>query len=461
MNQRGREKDGPTAGTAIVPLRESTRTWFAISLRTFGGPSGQIAVMHRELVDERRWIGERRFLHALSFCTLLPGPEAQQLAIYLGWLLNGTAGGLIAGTLFVLPGYLALLALSAIYAQWGETAAVAALFAGLAPAVLAIVAQALWRIGRRALHGPVMVGLAVTSFASLFLFAVPFPFVVLGAAVVGYGASLRRPDLFAHTDDTETDPSLPPPLIADDALHGERPSWRRALRILAIGLPLWATPVVLAAALLGSDHVLVDQGAFFSGTAVITFGGAYAVLSFVAQRAVEAYRWLAPGEMIHGLALAETTPGPLIMVVEFVGFIGAYRNPGDLDPWVAGVLGATIVVWVTFVPCFLFVLLGAPHIESLRHNVRLSAALSAVTAAVVGVIANLSAYFAVHTLFDRTSTTTAGPLRVVLPMWSSAVWQAFVVVGLAFVLVFRLRWGVLRVIGCCAAVGAVLHLLTN
>lgn len=231
----------------LVPFREATRTWFAISLRTFGGPSGQIAVMHRELVDERRWIGERRFLHALSFCTLLPGPEAQQLAIYLGWLLNGTAGGLVAGTLFVLPGYLALLALSAVYAQWGDTSVVTAVFAGLAPAVLAIVAQALWRIGRRAVRGPAMVAISIAAFAALFLFAVSFPFVVLAAAAIGYVAARRRADLFSPAQDDEPDPTLPTPLIADDALHGERPSWGRALRILGIGLPLWAAPVLLAA----------------------------------------------------------------------------------------------------------------------------------------------------------------------------------------------------------------------
>lgn len=452
------DREDEASAAELVPFRVATHAWFAISLRTFGGPSGQIAVMHRELVDERRWIGERRFLHALSFCTLLPGPEAQQLAIYLGWLLNGTAGGLVAGTLFVLPGYVALLALSAVYAQWGDTSVVTAVFAGLAPAVLAIVAQALWRIGRRAVRGPAMMAISIAAFAALFLFAVPFPFVVLAAAAIGYVAARRRADLFAPAQDDEPDPTLPKPLIADDALHGERPSWGRALRILGIGLPLWAAPVLLAAALFGGDHVLVDQGAFFSGTAVITFGGAYAVLSFVAQRAVESYHWLAPGEMIHGLALAETTPGPLIMVVEFVGFMGAYRNPGDLDPWVAGVLGATVVVWVTFVPCFLFVLLGAPRIESLRHNARLSAALSAVTAAVVGVIANLSAYFAVHTLFDRTRTFSGGPLTVVLPRWSTVDWQAVAIAALAFVLVFRWKWGVLRVIGVCAVVGAALHL---
>lgn len=443
----------------VVPFREATRTWFGISLRTFGGPAGQISVMHRELVDERRWIGEQRFLHALSYCTLLPGPEAQQLAIYLGWLLNGTAGGLVAGILFVLPGYIALMILSAIYAQWGATTAVTAIFAGLAPAVLAIVSQAVWRIGKRALKNRFLIGIAGAAFVALFVFNIAFPIVIAAAGLAGYLSGRARPGLFTTTADNDAG-SAPVPLIADDALHGERPSVGRAARILVIGLTLWAAPVVAAAVLLGGDHVFVDQGLFFSGTAVVTFGGAYAVLSFVAQRAVEVYGWLQPGEMVNGLALAETTPGPLIMVVQFVGFLGAYRNPGDLDPWVAGIIGATLVVWVTFVPCFLFVFLGAPHIEGLRHNTALSAALTGITAAVVGVIANLSVFFSIHTLFTDTRTHDWGPIHVTGPVWSTISLQAVAVTALAFVLVFRYKLSVLRVLGICAAVGAGLHLAT-
>lgn len=444
----------------VVPFREATRAWFGISLRTFGGPAGQISVMHRELVDERRWIGEQRFLHALSYCTLLPGPEAQQLAIYLGWLLNGTAGGLVAGVLFVLPGYIALMVLAAIYAQWGATTAVTAIFAGLAPAVLAIVSQAVWRIGKRSLKNRFLVGIAVGAFLALFVFDVAFPSVIAGAGLAGYLAGRARPDLFAARTEDGAE-SGPAPLIADDALHGERTSVRRAAKIMTIGLTLWAAPVIAAAALLGGDHVFVDQGLFFSGTAVVTFGGAYAVLSFVAQRAVEVYGWLQPGEMVNGLALAETTPGPLIMVVQFVGFLGAYRNPGDLDPWVAGIIGATLVVWVTFVPCFLFVFLGAPHIEGLRHNTSLSAALTGITAAVVGVIANLSMFFSIHTLFTDTRTHDWGPIDITGPVWSTISPQAVAVTVLAFVLVFRYKLGVLRVLGICAAVGAGLHLATS
>jgi chromate transporter len=348
--------------------------------------------------------------------------------------------------------------LAAIYAQWGATTAVTAIFAGLAPAVLAIVAQAVGRIGNRSLKNPVLVGIAVAAFVALFVFDLAFPILIAAAGLVGYLVGRTRPELFAAAVHDDPAADTTPPLIADDALHGEHPSFGRALRLLLIGLPLWAAPVVAAALLLGGDHVVVDEGRFFSGVAVVTFGGAYAVLSYVAQRAVEVYGWLRPGEMVNGLALAETTPGPLIMVVQFVGFLGAYRNPGDLDPWVAGVIGATVVVWVTFVPCFLFVFLGAPHIERLRHNTALSAALSGITAAVVGVIANLSLFFAIHTLFADTRTYDAGPIHLDLPIWSTLGWRALAVSVLAFVLVFRLRWSVLRVLGVCAVVGAALHI---
>jgi chromate transporter len=441
----------------VIPLRDATRVWFSISLRTFGGPAGQIAVMHRELVDERRWIGEQRFLHALSYCTLLPGPEAQQLAIYLGWLLNGTAGGLIAGILFVLPGYVVLMALSAIYAQWGATTAVTALFAGLGPAVLAIVSQAVWRISKRSLRNPLLVLLAVASFLALFLLQTPFPVVVGCAGLIGFVASLVRPELFVAKI-RALSKKVVPPLISDESLYGEAPSWPRAIKILLVSAVLWATPIVVVTLTLGRSHVFSKQSIFFSGAAVVTFGGAYSVLSFVAQRAVETYGWLRAGEMVNGLALAETTPGPLIMVVQFVGFLGAFRNPGTLNPWVAGVTGATLTVWVTFVPCFLFVFLGAPHIEKLRNNKRLSASLTAITAAVVGVIANLSIYFSIHTLFARTRTYENGLLLVDLPIWSSFTFRAFLVAVLAFVLVFPLKQPVLRVLGICALAGGGLHL---
>jgi chromate transporter len=337
-----------------LALKAASKVWFSISLRTFGGPAGQIALMHDELVEKRRWIGEERFLHALSFCTLLPGPEAQQLAIYLGWLLNGTTGGLIAGTLFVLPGYVALMVLSAMYAQWGETVGVAAVFAGLGPAVLAIVAQALWRMGKRALTNNFLWAMSSLSFLALIAFNVPFPVVVAGAVLAGLIANKSNPQWFEKTSAVVSEQEVQL-LIADEALHGERATLAGSVKVLVFGLLLWALPVVVAVIAFGRNHVFVEQGVFFSGTAVVTFGGAYAVLSYVAQRAVGVFQWLLPGEMVNGLALAETTPGPLIMVVQFVGFLGAFRNPGDLNPWVAAFVGSTLVVWVTFVPCFLFV----------------------------------------------------------------------------------------------------------
>jgi chromate transporter len=440
----------------VVPLGEAARAWFRISLQTFGGPAGQIAVMQRELVDERRWIGERRFLHALSYCMLLPGPEAQQLAIYTGWLLNGWLGGLIAGVLFVIPGVVAILGLSWLYVAHGDTAVVTGIFLGLAPAVLAIVVQAVVRIAGRALRHRALVGLAVAAFGMLAVLGLPFPLVVLGAGAVGWALGRWRPDVMVLPaavpgDDDEA------PLVPDDALHHARPSARRNLLILAAGLALWVLPVAAAWALAsGSRTVFTDQGLFFGGMALVTFGGAYAVLSYVAQAAVGTFGWLSAGEMVRGLALAETTPGPLIMVVQFVAFLGAYRNPGDLDPWLAAVLGSMLTVWVTFVPCFLFIFLGAPYVERLRDSHALSAALTGVTAAVVGVIANLAVYFAVHTLFSRTSTVSAGPIHLDVPVWSSYVAEAFVITAVAMALVFGLKWSVLRTLGACALLGLVL-----
>lgn len=441
----------------VIPLRDATRAWFRVSLQTFGGPAGQIAVMHRELVEDRRWIGERRFLHALSYCTLLPGPEAQQLAVYIGWLLNGTAGGLIAGALFVLPGYLAIMGLSVIYAGWGATLAVEAVFAGIAPAVLAIVAQAVVRLSKRALGTPVLVGIAVAAFAALALFRVPFPFVLGAAALVGFVLGRRRVDGFAASAHDEAASDVTPPLIADDALHAERPSLRRALLVGVGGLALWCLPAVVLGAVFGGSSIYVDEARFFGGAALVTFGGAYAVLSYVAQRAVETYGWLLPGDMITGLAMAESTPGPLIMVVQFVGFMGAFNAPGGLNRWVAAVIAATLVTWVTFVPCFLFIYLGAPYAEAVRHNRGLGNALTGITASVVGVIANLAVYFGLHVLFDDVERRSWAVLQVDVPRLASFDVRAAAVCVLASVLVFRYRWSVLRVLGACAVVGGALH----
>ena len=439
----------------LVPFRSAVRTWFAISLQTFGGPAGQIAVMQRTLVDEKRWIGQQRFLHALNYCMLLPGPEAQQLAIYIGWLLNGTRGGLVAGVLFVLPGVVALLGLAGIYAAFGTTMAVTALFAGLAPAVLAIVAEAVVRVGRRALGHPALVMIAVAAFIAIAVFAVPFPVVVAAAALVGWALGRWMPGSMSSPRGHADGSDQPAPVIPDSALHTERPGVGRTVRTLAIGLLLWAVPLVVVIAVFGRDSVWAQQGLFFSGTALVTFGGAYAVLAFVAQRAVEVYGWLAPGEMVRGLALAETTPGPLIMVVQFVAFLGAFRDPGPLNPWVAAVLGALLTTWVTFVPCFLFIFLGAPYVERLRGNRAVSSALTGITAAVVGVIANLALYFALHTLFTRTVRLDAGPVHLLLPQLDALAPLQLVIALAALVMVFRLHWSVLRTLGVSALLGLI------
>lgn len=450
--------DSPDNRGDVVPFRHALRTWFTISLQTFGGPAGQIAVMQRALVDQHRWIGQRRFLYALNYCMLLPGPEAQQLAIYIGWLLNGTRGGLAAGTLFVLPGMLAMLALSAIYVAFGATTAVTAVFAGLAPAVLAIVAQAVWRVARRALSHPAMAAVAVAAFAALAAFAVPFPAVVAAAALTGWLLGRYAPHTIRANDNSKTTAGVAP-LISDDALHHEAPSRRRVVRILTVGLALWAIPIVAAAAWTGTGSVFTTQSLFFSGAALVTFGGAYAVLAYVAQRAVEVYGWLSATDMIRGLALAETTPGPLIMVVQFVAFLGAYHHPGNLNPWVAGILASLLTVWVTFVPCFLFVFLGAPYVERQRGNHTLTAALAGITAAVVGVIANLALYFAVHTLFTTSRTATWGPVRLDLPVPGTLRPVSLAIAAAAAVMVFALRWSVLRTLGICAILGLVAGLV--
>jgi chromate transporter len=449
----GTDGRSEAAAGPAVPFGTAVRTWFAISLQTFGGPAGQIAVMQRTLVDDKRWIGQHRFLHAMNYCMLLPGPEAQQLATYVGWLLHGTAGGLVAGGLFVLPGVVALLVLSAVYVGFGSTVAVTALFAGLAPAVLAIVAQAVVRVAARALVSRALVVLAVVAFLALAVFAVPFPAVVLAAGGVGWALHRWRPAAVPERGSGETVDAGPPPVIPDDVLHTERPTTRRTLRVLLIGLLAWGVPLAAAVVLTGTGSVFTQQGLFFSGAAVVTFGGAYAVLAYVAQQAVQVYGWLAPGEMVRGLALAETTPGPLIMVVQFVAFLGAYRAPGELDPWVAAVLASLLVTWVTFVPSFLFVLLGAPYMERLRGNRSLTAALTGITAAVVGVIANLGVYFAVHTLFSRTRAVDVWLVSLELPDVGSVRPVAVAIAVVAAVVIFWLRWSVLRALGVCALLG--------
>ena len=368
-----------------IPFAEALRVWIKISLLSFGGPAGQIALMHRVLVEEKKWISESRFLHALNYCMLLPGPEAQQFATYVGWLLHRTPGGLVAGTLFVLPGAFVILALSILYAGYQDLSFVQAIFFGIKAAVLAVVIEALLRIGKRALKNSFMVSLAAASFAGIFFFEVPFPLIMVMAGLIGFIGERLRPGTFlvikGHQPNVNDETPVVDAALVNGQLDHIRPSRARALRVTIVCLALWFGPVAVLAALLGFGHVYVQEGIFFSKMAVVTFGGAYAVLAYVAQEAVNNYGWLAPGEMLDGLGMAETTPGPLIMVVQFVGFMGAYRHPGLLDPMLAGFLGAMITTWVTFVPCFLWIFLGAPYIEALRGNRSLSAALSAITAA--------------------------------------------------------------------------------
>jgi chromate transporter len=445
-----------------IPLSEAVRVWARIAALSFGGPAGQIAVMHRILVEEKRWIGEERFLHALNYCMLLPGPEAQQLATYIGWLLHKTRGGLIAGTLFVLPGFVAILALSYVYALLGSVPLVEGLFFGLKAAVLAIVLQAVARLGSRALKNKVMIGLAAAAFVGIFLLDVPFPAIVLAAGLIGYVGGRTGIRAFqgggghdragtAAVPDRET-------ALGDELPEHARPNRRWSLKISAILLLLWLGPVAALLLTLGPDHVFSRIAVFFSQMAVVTFGGAYAVLAYVAQEAVETYRWLAPGEMLDGLGMAETTPGPLIMVTQFVGFMGAYRQPGGLDPLLAATFGAVLTTWVTFVPCFLWIFLGAPFVERLRGNRALSAALAAITAAVVGVILNLAMWFALHALFAEVRYRPFLTASVDVPVWSSLNPAALALTIAAIVAVFRFRVGTLAVLAACAAVGIALRL---
>jgi chromate transporter len=431
---------------------EANRAWATIGLLSFGGPAGQIALMHKMLVEERKWISEPRFLHALNFCMLLPGPEAQQLATYVGWLLHGTRGGLVAGTLFVLPGLVVILALSGLYAAFQETLWLDILFYGLKAAVLAIVAEAVIRIGRRALKTRLAVAIAAIAFVLIFVLGVPFPVIVLGAGVFGYLVSRIAPDRLAPAaaGKGRDEPS-------DAGLNRVQPSTARAVRVIAGGLAAWAAPVVLLGLVLGFDTVFTEIGTFFSWLAVITFGGAYAVLAYVADAAVLAKGWLAPGEMLDGLAMAETTPGPLILVLSFVGFLAAFRDAGGLDPMLAGLLGGLLAAWVTFVPSFLWIFLGAPYMERLRGNRALSGALAAITAAVVGVILNLALWLGLHVLFAEVGTLGLGPLAMPWPVWGTLDPWALGLMAVAAVALFRFHLGIFGTLALTAALGVVVR----
>jgi chromate transporter len=447
-----------------IPFRDAVRVWVKVAANSFGGPAGQIAVMHRVLVEEKRWISEGRFLHALNYCMLLPGPEAQQLAIYIGWLLHRTLGGIVAGTLFVLPGFFSILALSVLYASYQDTHLVQALFYGLKPAVMAVVVEAVVRIGRRSLKNGVMIGLAAAAFVAIFFLDVPFPWIVLSAALLGLLGGRLMPRVFpapGHpvAGGEPESPSREGVPVADTLAAHVLPSLARSVKVILVCGVLWMTPLLALLALRGREDVLVQEGIFFSKTAMVTFGGAYAVLAYIGQQAVETYGWLTPEEMLDGLGMAETTPGPLIQVVQFVGFLGAYRNPGGLDPMLAGVLGSIVTTWVTYVPCFLWIFLGAPYIESLRRRRALGTALAAITAAVVGVILNLAAWFSLHTLFARVEELRRWGVRLYVPDWTTLDPGAVLIAAAAFLALFRFKIGMIPTLAGSAILGLVYYLL--
>ena len=435
-----------TAPSAVT-FAQALRFWLKLGFISFGGPAGQIAIMHRELVEQRRWISERRFLHALNYCMLLPGPEAQQLATYIGWLMHRTWGGIVAGGLFVLPSLLLLIGLSWVYVAFGHVDWVAGLFYGIKPAVVALVLAAVVGLARRVLDGRAAWLIAAAAFLAIFFLDVPFPLIIGGAAVAGWLVGRRGGAATAARS-----------ARAGDRPAASRPPARRGLLALAVGAVAWLAPTLLVIALLGTDHVLSQLAIFFSIAALVTFGGAYAVLAFVAQQAVGTFGWLSAEQMLDGLGMAESTPGPLIMVVQFVGFMAAFAGAAALDPLAAGVLGALLVTWVTFVPSFSFIVAGAPYVEYLQGRPQLTAALSGITAAVVGVILNLALWFGLQTLFRVTGEERLGVLRLHTVDLGSLDLFALALAGLALVLLLRLRWPLLQTLALCAAIGFAYHL---
>ena len=454
----------PTSGAP--GMAEAFRVWTRIGCLSFGGPAGQIALMHKELVEERRWIGEQRFLHALNYCMLLPGPEAQQLAIYIGWLMHRTMGGLVAGLLFVVPGALVMLGLSLLYVLYRHLPLIDAAFFGVKAAVLAVVVEAGLRISRRALRNRAMVMIAVVAFIGIFVMKIPFPIIILAAGIVGWLGQRIAPAAFSggghagRQDQSEFKGAIDLMFERGELAHAE-PSAAKALNVCAVWLPLWLGPVALLWLAAGPASVWTQIGGFFSAMAVVTFGGAYAVLAYVAQAAVETFGWLAPGEMLDGLGLAETTPGPLILVLQFVGFLASYRAPGGLDPLLAGSLGALLTLWVTFAPCFFWIFLGAPYVEALRGSKALSAALTAITAAVVGVVMNLALWFGLHVVFREVRPVAFPGLTADLPVLSSLDWRAALLSAAAMLAMLRFRIGMLPTLAATALAGIAITRLTG
>jgi chromate transporter len=426
--------------TAKPSFAELLRVFTRIGCLSFGGPAGQIALMHKELVDDRQWIDDRDYLNTLNFCHFLPGPEAQQLATFIGWRLHGVKGGLAAGLLFVIPGAFVILALSILYAYAANLGWFAAMLMGVKAAVLAIVVQAVIRIGKKALDTPLRKAIAVAAFMGLFFLNLPFPLIVLGAGALGI---VLAKGLTSG--------------VAIPSTH--QPSFGATIRTVGMWLAIWATPLLAVLMLFGQDHVLWNIGTFFSQLAVVTFGGAYAVLAYMAQEAVNGFGWLKPGEMADGLGLAETTPGPLIMVTQFVGFLAAFRDPGAMSPLFAGILGAGLTTWVTFAPCFLFIFTLAPWVDRIQQLPRLRDGLAAISAAVVGVIANLSLWFALHIVFRTVGETHYGPIRVFTPDWGSFDWRTLLLAFVSAFLVFRVKMGIIPLLGLACVGGVLLSLV--
>ena len=463
-------------GIPSVSLGELTRLFGKIGLISFGGPAGQIALMHEEIVDKYKWVPEEEYLQALNLCHLLPGPEAQQLAAWIGWRLHGTLGGLIAGLLFVLPGALVMLGLSGLYVLAWKVSWLAGMFLGIKAAVLAIVAQALIRIAGRALNTPAKKAIAVLSFVLLFLFNAPFPLVILGAGVAGALIARRSPKLLGIKPASSSTVS-PEPVegrVTNESgasTSSAQTVWgaearqsnllTHILKTIAIWGSIWAAPMVLIYTTLGPGHVLWEVGAFFSQLAIVTFGGAYAVLAYMAQEAVNGFAWLSAGEMADGLGLAETTPGPLILVTQFVGFLAGFRTPAPFDAWTAGILAAMLTTWVTFAPCFLWIFALAPAMDRLRSLTWLQGSLSTITAAVVGVIANLSLWFALHVVFRIVGELHFGPARIYWPEWSSLDWRTLVIGAGAAVLLFRFKLNIIKMLSIAAVAGMVLNALST
>jgi chromate transporter len=434
-----------------VSFREAFLFWLKLGFISFGGPAGQISIMHQELVENRRWISEQRFLHALNYCMVLPGPEAQQLATYIGWLMHRTWGGIVAGALFVLPSLLVLIALSWIYIAWGEQPVVMGLFYGIKPAITAIVVQAAHRIGTRALRNNTQWAIAAAAFVAIFAFNIPFPIIVLSAAIIGFIGGRFSPERFkgggAHSG---TDKSYGSAIIDDDTPTPEHAvfKWSRLVWIVVAGALLWVLPMGTLYLTLGREDTLTQMGWFFTKAALLTFGGAYAVLPYIYQGAVVNYHWLTPTQMIDGLALGETTPGPLIMVVAFVGFVGGYANTvfGPDHLFLGGVIAAIVVTWFTFLPSFLFIFAGGPFIETTHNDIKFTAPLTAITAAVVGVILNLALFFGYHVLWPQ-------------GLAGNVDWVAALIALAAAIALFRFKAKVTHVIAGCAIVGLALHLL--